>query len=112
MCRKTVIKRLTKYLPKTDQWDKLATAIDLTNQDWNASMGQISLIESLLMNASISEIDKCNIEADLHNMSHDAAARTIKYLKENQADRITSGHPYSHTDAQGKLDETMQDERK
>ncbi len=31
MCRKTIVKRHCKYLPKTERWDQVAKAIDLDN---------------------------------------------------------------------------------
>lgn len=34
MSRKTVIKRLSKYLPKTDRWEMVAKAIEADNQDY------------------------------------------------------------------------------
>jgi len=53
MCRKTVIKRIVKYLPKTEMWDKLATAIDIDNSDYGITDNQRDYIESLLITAGI-----------------------------------------------------------
>ena len=106
MCRKTVIKRLCKYLPKTDHWEKISTAIDLTDKDFKISVGQMSLIESLLMNANMLDSDKAAIDCDLSEMSYANAQKTIAYLKENQVDPIThGGGNYSKTDVVDKINE-------
>lgn len=110
MCRKTVIKRLCKYLPKTDHWEKISTAIALTDKDFEITVGQISLIESLLMNANMEDHDKAQIDCDLSSMSFANAQKTIHYLKENQLDPLThSGGNYSKTDIVDKLDQHCTD---
>ena len=84
MCRKTVIRRLVKYLPKTEQFDRVAEAISLYESDYQASIGQLSIIESLLDYALIPDEEKSMIEDNLHTMSPAKASEMIAYLKENQ----------------------------
>ena len=98
MGRKTVIKRLTKYLPKTDRWDKLARSIELTNTDYEASLGQINIIEDLLMNATIEHEEQTALFQELNSMNQDRAAQVISYLKERQVNPIEAGHNYNQTD--------------
>ena len=84
MCRKTVIRRIVKYLPKTDQYERVSSAIELDESDYQASSIQISVIENLLVYAGISESEKRAIESDLHSISYSKALETISYLKECQ----------------------------
>lgn len=105
MSRKTVLKRLCKYLPKTNQWEKLATAIDLTDQDFQCSVGQMTMIESLLVHANIEDSTKAQISCDLESLSFDAAAKTIHYLKENQLDPLTHAGAASITEVSDRVGE-------
>jgi phage RecT family recombinase len=98
MAKKTIVKRLCKYIPKTNQWDKISTAIDLTDKDFQCSLGQMSMIESLLVSANMLDSDKAIIDCDLSSMSFSSAQKTIEYLKENQLNPITHSGNYSKTD--------------
>lgn len=98
MSKKTVTKRLVKYLPKTDRWDKISTAIELTNQDFKCSVGQIIMIESLLMNANIEDSEKAKIECDVTEYSSQQATNTIQWLQENQVNPITHGGNATQTE--------------
>ena len=98
MWRKTVIKRLVKYLPKTERWDKLATAIESSNMDYRASLAQMNMIENLLMTANIEPERENAIYQEVNtSISSDRAQELIEFLQENQADPIKSGS-YSQTD--------------
>lgn len=90
MARKTVIKRLAKYLPKSGH-EKLMKAIDLDNDDYQMSDGQANFIDSLLLTSSISEEKKEHIEEFMCTFSHAQAQQTIELLKESQIDPITHG---------------------
>jgi recombination protein RecT len=95
MSRKTVIKRLCKYLPKTEMWDKLAKAIDLDNSDYSASDDQISYIESLLTNANIDPDMQGRYFREIQdNLTASRASELIEYLRNNQIDAISAGHNY------------------
>jgi len=109
MFRKTILKRHFKYLPKTDNNEKLARAIELDNKDYDfpASFEQGNYIESLLISAAIPE----KAEREIHRTLHDnqfttkRAAECIEYLLENQLDPISSGHNYQAGDIIKKLKE-------
>ena len=103
MCRKTVIKRLCKYLPKTNQWEKISTAIDLTDQDYKCSVVQITIIEQLLETAIMLDEEKAEIERDLEGLSFNQASKTINYLKSIQLDPITHGGNASLTDVNNRI---------
>lgn len=88
MARKTVIKRIVKYLPKSN-FDKLAKAIDLTNDDYNASFEQLNYIDSLLPTATIAEEKKEFIERYMNTYNKEQAQQCIEMLKDNQVDALT-----------------------
>lgn len=102
MGRKTVIRRLIKYLPKTEIWDKLGQAISLDEVDYKATHGQIELIEQLLLTAAIPQEEKDWIERELNTMSADRAREVIDYAKESQVNPIHAGNNYSQTDMKEK----------
>lgn len=104
MARKTIIKRLVKYLPKSN-YDKLATAIELTNDDFQASYNQLSLIDSLLLTSGIAEEKKDFIEKNMNTYNKEQAGQCIEMLKLNQIDAINSGGGYSQTMIKEKLKE-------
>ncbi len=97
MCRKTIIKRLVKYLPKTN-YDKIAQAIELTNEDYQATMGQINYIESLLQYASIAEEKKEFIEQMMHTYTNEQAKDCIEMLLSKQINKTFNGLNSNQTD--------------
>ena len=105
MCKKTVVKRLCKYLPKTDKWEKVAKAIEMTNEDYQCTTGQMNYIESLLVTANMLDDDKAEIERNYDSLSFDAAGKQIAWLKENQLDPIKELGAYSQTDIKEKLND-------
>lgn len=86
MGRKTLIRRIVKYLPKTELWDKLGEAIALDNVDYGLSHGQYGMIESLLISAKITNDESRSIYQELNTMSSDRATECIQYLKDRQPD--------------------------
>lgn len=104
MARKTVIKRLVKYLPKSN-YDKIAKAIDLTNDDFQASFNQLEMIDSLLRSSSIAEERKEFIERNMGTYNIEQASQCISMLQNNQVDAINAGHGYNQTMIKEKLKE-------
>lgn len=90
MSRKTVLKRLCKYLPKSTGWDEVAQAIELDNQEYKPSLDQIQLAEALIRTANLSEDNKGGIEYELSQstLSAQRVSQIINYLNENQLDRF------------------------
>jgi recombination protein RecT len=88
MCRKTVIKRLCKYLPKSvinEKWEKVMQAVDIDNDDYPASDNQLVYIEKLLTNCSFGEDQKAYILSRVGNsMSKLEAEKFIEDLQLNQ----------------------------
>jgi recombination protein RecT len=103
MARKTVIKRIVKYLPKSTTFDTLAKAIDLSNQDYTASDGQMNMIESLLLTSTIAEERKVFIERNMNTYSASQARECISNLIENQVDPLRDKGTGSQTEIKNKL---------
>jgi recombination protein RecT len=105
MARKTIIKRICKYLPKTEMWDKLGKAIEMDNEDYAISYAQANLLDSLIQYATIPEERKEMIEKTMNLMSRDEATKLIEELKEKQVDAINGGVGYNQTQIKEKLKE-------
>lgn len=85
MARKTVIKRLVKYLPKTEQYDKVAEAIQLDNSEYGATDGQINFIESLILTSTYDgDTQTILIDKALSGITSSEASSMIRDLQENQ----------------------------
>jgi phage RecT family recombinase len=104
MCRKTVIKRSIKYLPKTDQYSRLAKAVEILDEDWAISYEQADYIDNLLLKATIPEERKEQIVRTMNLMKKHEANSLIEELKLKQVDPIQS-QGYNMGDIQNKLKE-------
>lgn len=107
MARKTVIRRLIKYLPKTDIWDKLATAVDLDETDYKATDGQITMVETLLMNVALDHEEQASIYREIPTMNQERASELIEYLQQNQLDPIRSGNNYGQSEIKSKINDEI-----
>jgi phage RecT family recombinase len=83
MYRKTCIKRISKHLPRSEQFD---AADGLSNKDFEMTFGQLNMIESLLHSSSLLEPQKTDIENQLSAMTYGNALKTIEYLQNNQVE--------------------------
>lgn len=105
MARKTIIKRICKYLPKTDMWDKLGKAIEMDNEDYAISYAQANLLDGLIQYATIPEERKEMIEKTMNLLSRDEATKLIEELKEKQVNPIHAGNNYSQTEIKNQIGE-------
>jgi len=98
MARKSVIKRIVKYIPKTDRFKIIAEAIQIDNIDHTASDGQITYIESLVRTSTYDHdtqemlIDKIN-----SGITSEEASTMINDLQNNQLSSIDTSY-YNQTD--------------
>lgn len=92
MMRKTVVKRIYKYLPRTERMNKIDEAIKLDNTDYSASDEQLTYIENLLKTSTLDERQRTSLEMEMSVMNGQRASKVIEYLKENQLDPIKQGH--------------------
>lgn len=104
MCRKTVIKRFAKYLPRTEKNEHLNNAIDLLNDDYKISDDQANSIERLMRSSILNDDQKQQIELELNTYTWMKANKIIEYLKNNQRDRVSSGDNYNNKDINARLD--------
>jgi len=106
MARKTVIKRIYKYLPRTERMEKVDQAIQLDNVDFTISDQQASYIESLLHTSSLDQRQRDAIEMEISVMTSARASKVISMLKENQLDPITQGAGYNQGDIKRHIQRT------
>lgn len=104
MIRKTILRRIYKYLPHSKEDNYIQEAINLDESAFSATNNQVSMIESLLLTANLQEIEKMQIESELVTMTYADATRCINHLQENQIDPVNSGN-YSQTDILNKLNQ-------
>lgn len=104
MARKTVIRRIFKYLPKTERFENVAQAINYDEQDYSATPEQKDYIDQLLETTSISLEKQEQITIEMESYSQEQAANCINYLKNNQIDPIDSGSNYGQKEIHAKLD--------
>jgi len=84
MARKTVIRRIFKYLPKTDKFNKMATAVSFDESDYQSNLNQIHYIEQLLETSSIPMEKNFAISSECNNYTYQEAKDCINYLKDHQ----------------------------
>lgn len=109
MFRKTAIKRITKYVPKTEKWKTVNEAINIDNQDYPASSGQEDYIYSLIQTSSykgteFEEIIMSKLEDGLSSLE---ASNIIEDLQNNQLDPVKSGLNYNAMDAKKALENAI-----
>lgn len=85
MSRKTVIRRITKYLPRSGKnLEKVNEALRFDDGQYQSSLNQVSYIESLLRTANISEEVRNKMYAEVEGYSQAEAETAIAFLLENQ----------------------------
>lgn len=92
MARKTVIKRLAKYLPKTDRWDEVNQAISIDNEEYQSTIGQDSYILSLVETSTYEHDKRHSIVKHVESgITSDEAEAYIKDLQNNQLNKLQAG---------------------
>lgn len=87
MSRKTVIRRLYKYLPRSGSASKIARideAIQADDSQYNATFNQLGYIENLLRTANISPEVEQRIGSEYQSYSNAEAETCINFLQANQ----------------------------
>jgi phage RecT family recombinase len=101
MSRKTVIKRIYKYLPRSEKAAVLDKAVELDNLDYTASDKQVEIIENLLRSSTMDERQKQWLEMEVPTMGAKRASEVIEMLKMNQPNertRIRNGEMLTQMD--------------
>jgi phage RecT family recombinase len=110
MARKTVIKRIYKYLPRSEKAAVLDRAIEMDNVDYSASDSQINMIENLLRTSTYDEREKGWLEMELPTMGAKRASEVIEMLKNNQPSlrtRLQNGETLSAKELNGAVDQAV-----
>jgi len=94
MFRKTVVRRISKYLPRSEKYDN---AVELLNKDFQASESIVIYVDELLRTSILGEMEAEQITRELPTMSASRANDLITYLKDNQKD---ASHQYISTQKQ------------
>jgi len=113
MCRKAVIKRLCKYLPKTDKWEKVAEAISLDNNDFQLDInsGKATYMYSLIETSVYDEEKRQSIEAEISGgITESRADELIMQLKNDQQNPLTQIGAPSKTESKEAVKDEMEDE--
>lgn len=107
MGRKTVIKRLIKYLPKSsnnEKWENVMEAVKLDNKDYPASEQQYGYIERLLRTSTFGHEERNDIEEQLSGeLTISDAESLIEDLLNNQQDSIRDSANASSTEINKRL---------
>ena len=99
MAKKTVIKRIFKYLPKTDKFVNVATAISLADEDYPKSDSQSDYLVQLIEGSSydhdtqkvlITKVYEGITKSEFEKMKNDAQMNTM--------DPISAGLNYNQSD--------------
>ena len=111
MFRKTCLKRIQKYLPRTDQMRFVDYAMDLTNKDYTPSAHQYELAHKLIYSANLIDETKQQLEKELGTCNVFQINEMITFLKENQQSAIQDSGAGSAKDINTELDLKMENER-
>jgi recombinational DNA repair protein RecT len=109
MFRKTVLRRIFKHLPKSNNSDRVANAFSLWDNDFKATDNQRTYIENLLHNSRALPDKKAQmIESRISDpdLSAEEAGVLIGELQDAQPDPVTESGNYTQTqllDHMGKL---------
>lgn len=99
MYRKTVLKRLCKYLPKTERWSQINEAINIDNEEYKISNGQEDRLYALINTCAYDEDTRCLLESKIRSgLSQQEYETMFADLTNNQLDPITHGGSYNQTD--------------
>jgi len=92
MCRKTVIKRLTKYLPKNKEFEAINKVIELDNQDYPAADWQYIKAEQLLQTSTFDAEQRAHFDLQLEQeLTGSEIGNIIFQLEQNQLEPISAG---------------------
>lgn len=106
MWRKSVIKRLCKYLPKTDRWELLNKAIEIDNSDYTLDIdsGKLQFLYNLIEQAKLDEKESEALRVELFSgITNERADQLIARLQSMVPNPIKSGHNYNQTDIKNQL---------
>ena len=111
MFRKTCLKRMSKYLPRSgdpkhkQQLQYMNNAIKLADKDWEPSLHQIQYAESLINSCTLLDSKKESLLRELPTCRAVDIELMIDYLTDNQPNAIESADVHS----QGQIGDAVDD---
>jgi len=112
MCRKSVLKRLCKSLPKTEQWKQVQEAINLDDEEYTISHNQEDYLLSLINTSSYDDDMKAIMERKVTAGLNPTEFEVMKKdLVECQVNPVHAGH-YNQKELSTHLKNVGQDNRK
>jgi len=108
MARKTVIRRLVKYLPKSERWEKVAQAIELDESDFKPSSSRIHYAEQLVERLPMEYQDDLFRELEYCNASR--CEEIINFALQNQPNSLESGRTVSMSEINQQVKAKLDDE--
>lgn len=105
MMRKTVLRRIVKYLPKSEQYQKIAQAINLDENDYRPSDSQKMFVAELLASADIQDrLTRENYEYEIYNCNSIRLKEISKELVDLQRPDLRMGAAEVNDSVQKRLD--------
>jgi phage RecT family recombinase len=113
MYRKTVLKRLCKYLPKTEQWNRVHEAIAIDNEEYTISYDQQSYLLALIDTSSHDDDLKSILERKVLGGLNPNEFNAMKGdLIENQINPVTEAASYNQGQLKKHLSNIGHDNRR
>lgn len=104
MARKTVIKRIFKYLPKSEVFNRAAEAIAIADSDYTISDRQADYLVQLIEGAGYDPESQRHMIARVYEgITKAEYERMVAEAKANTMDPILAGRNYSQTDISNHL---------
>lgn len=113
MSRKSVLKRLTKYLPKTDRFELINQAIEIDNSEYKISYGQEDYLYTLINNSTFDDDTKAVLDSKVRSGLNPNEFDNLKNeLIQNQVNPVFESARYNQTDLSNQLKNIGQDNRR
>ena len=104
MYRKTVVKRIQKYLPRTNQMQYVDNAVKLSNSDWEASSSQIGYAEALIDSSTLIDSRKEDLYKELATARSYDVEMMIEYLLDCQQKPGVEGDLHTMGEVEGAVE--------
>lgn len=113
MSRKTVLKRLVKYLPKTNKFNQINEAIEIDNSDYKISDSQYDYLINLIENSNYDDEIKHILERKVFSGVNFAEyEQMVNDLKDKQINPVFERGSYNQTQLNKELKKISGDNRR
>ncbi len=111
MVRKTVLKRIYKYLPRTDRMQYADKAVQLANSDWEPTSSHVLLAEALISTSTLIESSKEQLLKELQTVDSGNLELMVAYLKDNQQKPGTESDMHTMEDVNDAIDVAIENDK-